>query len=359
VLRYAKKIDFRRFQMKSAKIMTVWFTILLLTSFLFGGGIRDGSGADVVKEVALKGPTAEIGSFKVEKIIKDTMFAVPIGGTIDNKGNIYIVDMRLVKLFKFSREGKLLNSLERKGSGPGDLSTPVIVKYRDNKLYVFSFQLPYVNVFDRDLKFIEQLKFANLRSPLSVEFIGDDILASSSFMRMFMGHQFFLYSANGEMKAKLVPDEKSDPAQNLKGKTMNMKMPSLLYCDPISGDLWSAAVAPYEIILFNKNFEKIKILRGDKTFRFVEREAGGGRMAFKKPVDKASFFTRKNGKLFYGYRYDKETYLDVIENDCITKRFKSKEIRKILFMIGRNNFLASFYEGEDDGEPAVGIVSIK
>ena len=340
--------------------MTVWLMTLLSVSLIFGSEIVYGNPGDEVKEVAMKTPVTEIGSFKIEKMIEDTLFANPISGTIDDEGNIYIIDMKLAKLFKFSLDGKLLNSIDRRGTGPGDLSTPVLVKFRDNKLYTFDFQLPYVNLFDKDLKLLEQRKLAKLRSPSSVEFVGDEMLISSSPMQMFMGHRFFLYLVNGEMKEKLLPDEQIDPAKIVKGAKITMKMPSFLYLEPTSGDLWCAAVAPYEITVLNKKYEKIKRLKGDISFKFEDQIAGKGerKVIIKSPVDMAYFFTGKNGKLFYCYKYDGETYLDVIENDSIKKRFKSKEIKKILSVIGQNTFLAGFNEAAD-GEPAVGIVSIE
>lgn len=346
---------------KNIKGITVWFTVLLTISFICGGKTVNGSTGDEVREVTMKMPGSETGSFKIEKMIEDTLFADPISGTIDDQGNIYIIDRKLAKLFKFSREGKLLHSIDNKGTGPGDLSTPVLVKFRDNKLYTFDLQLPYINIFDKDLKVIEQKKLANLRAPSGVEFIGDDMIVSSSPMQMLMAHRFFLYSADGEMKQKLLPDEQSDPAKILKGGKIIMKIPSFLYIEPTSGNLWCAALAPYEITVYNKNYEKIKNLKGDITFKFEEQVAGQGegKVIIKSPVDRAYFFSMKNGKLYYCYKYDNETYLDVIENDCITKRFKSKEIKKVLCVIGQNTFLAGFNEGSEDGEPAVGIVSLE
>ena len=345
--------------MTRTKVMTILLMTLLAILLLSCSEIVFGSNGDTVKEVIMKEPGIPVSSFKVEKMIEETLFADPISGTIDDQGNIYIVDRKLVKLFKLSREGKLLNSIERKGTGPGDLSTPVLIKFRDNKLYAFDFQLPYINIFDKDLKIIEQKRLTNLRSPSDVEFIGDAIIVSSGPMQMFMNHRLFLYSADGEMKEKLFPDEKNDPSKIIKGKIMMMKIPDLLFYDPTSENLWCAAVAPYEITVFNKKLETIKILRGDKTFKFVDQEAGGGQVIFKRPEDMGFFFTGKNGKMFYGYKFDNEVYLDVIENDRIIKRFKSKEIRRILYQVTQNTFLVSFLEGKEDAEPAVGIVSIE
>lgn len=55
---------------------------------------------------------------------KEALFQVVRIFRVDKDGNIYVLDSRATKLLKFSRDGKLLFSVGRKGQGPGELMVP-------------------------------------------------------------------------------------------------------------------------------------------------------------------------------------------------------------------------------------------
>lgn len=54
----------------------------------------------------------------------------------DKDGNIYIVDPRANKIFKYDRYGKLIKTIGKKGQAPGDLSGPNIIDINNEILVV-------------------------------------------------------------------------------------------------------------------------------------------------------------------------------------------------------------------------------
>ena len=57
--------------------------------------------------------------------LKDDVFGRLRDGSENTEGEVFLLDSKQFKIFRFSREGELLNSFGQKGEGPGDLKNPV------------------------------------------------------------------------------------------------------------------------------------------------------------------------------------------------------------------------------------------
>ena len=76
---------------------------------------------------------------------------------MDKDDNIYVSDMNNSSLFKFSKEGKLMKVVGRKGTQPGEFKDLSMIKIINDKLYVcdrgndrfqiLNTELEYVNSF--------------------------------------------------------------------------------------------------------------------------------------------------------------------------------------------------------------------
>ena len=60
----------------------------------------------------------------------------PAGVAVDESDNIYVTDSGNSTLFKFSREGKLMKTVGRKGTRPGEFNNPSFIKVVNDRLYV-------------------------------------------------------------------------------------------------------------------------------------------------------------------------------------------------------------------------------
>ncbi len=56
--------------------------------------------------------------------LKDDVFGRLRDGAENSKGEVFLLDSKRYKVFRFSREGELLDSFGQKGEGPGDLKNP-------------------------------------------------------------------------------------------------------------------------------------------------------------------------------------------------------------------------------------------
>ena len=60
----------------------------------------------------------------------------PAGVAVDEDDNIYVTDSGNSSLFKFSKEGKLMKTVGRKGTRQGEFNNPSFIKVINDKLYV-------------------------------------------------------------------------------------------------------------------------------------------------------------------------------------------------------------------------------
>jgi len=73
--------------------------------------------------------------------------------TTDKKGNIYITDTMDYKIKKFSSKGILLKKTGRRGQGPGEFTSPGLIDYNRNLIYVTQQMSPGIQVFDTNLSY--------------------------------------------------------------------------------------------------------------------------------------------------------------------------------------------------------------
>jgi hypothetical protein len=99
----------------------------------------------------------------------------------DKSGNIFLPDYRVGKIYKFSNDGKLLNSIGRSGQGPGELARFFFtVLSPDEKLYVINnFEgRKDVPVFDKNYKYFKNLDLAKTNYDIiSCVMLDDGIVA--------------------------------------------------------------------------------------------------------------------------------------------------------------------------------------
>ena len=93
---------------------------------------------------------------KVQTITSEK-FSSPNGVAVDKYDNVYVSDMSNCSLFKFSKEGKFMKVVGRKGTQPGEFKDLSMIKIFNDKLYVcdcgnnrfqiLNTELEYVNSF--------------------------------------------------------------------------------------------------------------------------------------------------------------------------------------------------------------------
>ena len=76
------------------------------------------------------------------------------GVTVDKNGNIYVSDLGISSLLKFSKEGKLMKVVGRKGTQPGEFRDLTFMKFINNKLYVCDRGNHRVQILNTNLEYV-------------------------------------------------------------------------------------------------------------------------------------------------------------------------------------------------------------
>lgn len=78
----------------------------------------------------------------------------PVGIAFDEENNVYVTDLHLHRISKFSPDGTLLDTIGHSGNNPGDLHSPRGIAIRKNYIYVTERDNHRVSVFQTDGKFV-------------------------------------------------------------------------------------------------------------------------------------------------------------------------------------------------------------
>jgi len=81
----------------------------------------------------------------------------PAGVAVDKDDNIYVSDNGHASLFKFSKEGNLLKATGRRGTQPGEFSSPSFIKFINDKLYVCDRGNDRVEILNTELEYVSSL----------------------------------------------------------------------------------------------------------------------------------------------------------------------------------------------------------
>ncbi|MFZ2199007.1 MAG: 6-bladed beta-propeller [Thermodesulfovibrionales bacterium] len=96
-----------------------------------------------------KASGAEVKEFGKSGKPQDNLY-MPTNISFDREGNLYITDTGRFKVFKYDRDGHLLNTFGMLGSGPGTFARPKgIATDRNNRVYVVDASFANVQVFDQ------------------------------------------------------------------------------------------------------------------------------------------------------------------------------------------------------------------
>jgi len=111
-------------------------------------------------------------SFPDEK--KDEiLIAYPTQLAIDEDGNIYICDHMGHNILKYSRSGKLLKIIGRKGQGPGEFIFPNALCYANAKLFITDVGNGRLQILDKKGAYLSSFKMINF--PINIAIMKNEI----------------------------------------------------------------------------------------------------------------------------------------------------------------------------------------
>lgn len=158
------------------KTVSVLLFVYVLTASLsaqtqnpqWHGLVEDGGGVKVVvnPDVPLYG---EISLDLEEDLVigneddENYMFYQVSSIAVDSIGNIYVLERGNCRIQKFNKEGRYLQTIGRKGQGPGEFEEPMrIIVDNDYRIYVEDYRRRIVQVLDRGGEFIHSIQSNDL-----------------------------------------------------------------------------------------------------------------------------------------------------------------------------------------------------
>lgn len=345
----------------SMLIMCLIFSIVFFSSVEGKNkrNITNGSIPIVSLPVSKNIPSGEITLYSK---ITDPELLDPKAGAFDKNGNIFVLDSKACEIYKFSPKGILLKKAGKKGNGPAENVFPVKIVIFKDKLFIVDYSRPYINIFDLDLKFIEQKKFERMNQPSDIIFLNEkELIITSPTMPLALKNRIFVYDMNGRLKSMHIQAE-FDYKNATQGRNINLNFPPLVSIDSKNGNIWSAEIDSYLIDSYDNSFKLKKTFKGDIEFRTKEHSIGqDNQLKMKIPVDKGLFFKVIGGRIYYCYKFHEETILDIISNEKLIKRYKLAQIKRIFDMENEDKIMVVYADDEsedEDATPVVGIIKL-
>lgn len=87
-------------------------------------------------------------------VAEDFIFERPATVQLDSNGNIYVLDFVAQHILKFTPDGDLIQTIGRKGEGPGELKQTIMFTIdHNNNIYTLDMDLRRVSIFNSDGEF--------------------------------------------------------------------------------------------------------------------------------------------------------------------------------------------------------------
>ena len=118
--------------------------------------------------------------FSFPKEDEELLLAYPSQMEVDEEGNIYICDGGLSSIIKYTRNGKLLKVIGRKGKGPGEFINQHIFCYDQGKLFISD--RGRIQILDKEGNYLSSFKI--FRYPWSLSHFEDRIFAPLMYYRI-------------------------------------------------------------------------------------------------------------------------------------------------------------------------------
>lgn len=89
--------------------------------------------------------------------IDDSLLYQWAGVATDDKGNIFLTDLKDYSIKKFSREGQLLKRCGGKGQGPGEFNSPALIRCSNDRLYISEIYKTGIQIFNENLEYLSTI----------------------------------------------------------------------------------------------------------------------------------------------------------------------------------------------------------
>ncbi len=137
----------------------------------------------------------------------------------DELENVYVLDQKAYKVYKFSREGELQLAFGNRGQGPGDFISPHSLFVTSEGNIIVNDIKDFVSVFDKQGKFLSRIKVSK---GLDLNFLNNNLFYAWVWTEK--GRQQVLVDKNGKIQSSFFSVTKEDFSINLPDETGRLVM---------------------------------------------------------------------------------------------------------------------------------------
>jgi len=229
---------------------------------------------------------------------RDVFFADCTSVCEDKKGNVFVLDSKINKIYKFSKNGKYLYSFGHKGVGPGDINKSHTIYINTRGNLIVNQTRDFIPIFDTDGK---HLKYIKIPLGVGIYYITDNLFYGTRWNKK--GKEQFLFNHKKEVINTFFTIDRDAFSISVPDKSGRLVMynyfsnaysPFFIYYN--GKDISAIAVSnKYKVFIINKTGKIINIIE-KKGFcnKMKKRE----RLKFIAEIKKYKKFTKPMKKKF-------------------------------------------------------------
>jgi hypothetical protein len=131
------------------------------------------------------------------------MFYRPGGIAADSQGNIYIVDGGNNRIQKFRSDGQYLQTIGRKGQGPGEFESPYDI-WLDSEENIYVSEGMKIQIFNKDGEFTKSVKLVNFLTEFGITDEGNILACGFGWSEEGQTRELILFNLEGEKLKTIV-----------------------------------------------------------------------------------------------------------------------------------------------------------
>jgi hypothetical protein len=190
----------------------------------------------------------------------------------DSEGNIYVLDRENCRIQKFDKDGNYLQTIGRKGQGPGEFERPYRISF-DSQQNIYVHEVRDIDVFDASGKFVRTIVHHEFIGPLlGITEEGNIMAQTMSRTQEETTDEIALFDKEGK-RIKTIASYKSEPLSF--GKTVdlgNLYKPGLWFY-PIKGSLYVYGnSSEYKIFVIDSSGELVRIIEKDESPQSISKK---------------------------------------------------------------------------------------
>ena len=189
----------------------------------------------------------------------------------DSEGNIYVLDRENCRIQKFDKDGNYLQTIGRKGQGPGEFEQPYRLFF-DSYQNIYVHEMRDIDVFNKNGKFVRSIVAHEFIGPLiGITEEGNIIAQTSSLTPEERIEEVALFDKDGK-RIKTIATHKSEPPSYRKLDLGSRYTPGLWFYPVNEGLAVYGDSSEYKLFVIDSSGELIRIIEKEESPKSITKK---------------------------------------------------------------------------------------